>query len=199
VSSAEQALATDETTLASASAQASVFGPSSGVFECAVGGRNHAPWAGLFAIDGIPALLLYGSTNATPGLHPPGLSPGADVAELNANLARLATARLDGRSVHTGDGGCDPAAAGRAHTSMPDRAAAGRLGRVRAGPIRVRLGVGPSRSVRRSSAGRCLLYGPARQPSLAGPIQLRSPRWRGRSGPATTRSRITAAQRRRRT
>ena len=42
----------------------------------------------LFAIDGEPALLLYGSTDATRAFTA-GMSPGADVAELNANLDAL--------------------------------------------------------------------------------------------------------------
>jgi len=88
VSSAEQALATDETTLASASAQASVFGPSSAFSSVPSVGETVRRGRALFAIDGIPALLLYGSTNATRAFTA-GMSPGADVAELNANLDAL--------------------------------------------------------------------------------------------------------------
>jgi hypothetical protein len=42
----------------------------------------------LFAIDGDPELLMYGTTNATRAFTA-GMSPGADVAELNANLDAL--------------------------------------------------------------------------------------------------------------
>jgi hypothetical protein len=42
----------------------------------------------LFAIDGQPELLLYGSTSATRAFTA-GMSPGGDVAELNANLDAL--------------------------------------------------------------------------------------------------------------
>ena len=62
VSSAEHALATDEAALASASAQASVYGPSSAFSSVPSVGKTVRRGQALFAIDGEPALLLYGST-----------------------------------------------------------------------------------------------------------------------------------------
>ena len=88
VSSAERTLATDAAALASASAQASVFGPSSAFSSVPSVGETVRRGQTLFAIDGEPALLLYGSTDATRAFTA-GMSPGADVAELNANLDAL--------------------------------------------------------------------------------------------------------------
>jgi hypothetical protein len=88
VSSAQHALATDTAALASASAQASVYGPSSAFSSVPSVGEIVRRGQSLFAIDGEPALVLYGSTDATRAFTP-GMSPGADVAELNANLDAL--------------------------------------------------------------------------------------------------------------
>ena len=88
VSSAERALATDTAAFASATAQASVFGPSSAFSSVPSVGETVRRGQTLFAIDGEPALLLYGSTDATRAFTT-GMSPGADVAELNANLDAL--------------------------------------------------------------------------------------------------------------
>src|SRR5262249_30901242 len=49
----------------------------------------------LYAIDGLPTLLLYGGTPAWRALQPR-MSAGRDVAELNANLAALGYGRLAG-------------------------------------------------------------------------------------------------------
>jgi peptidoglycan hydrolase-like protein with peptidoglycan-binding domain len=51
-------------------------------------GQVIAPNHSLYAIDGQPTILLYGSTLATRAFLP-GMSAGADVAELNANLEAL--------------------------------------------------------------------------------------------------------------
>jgi hypothetical protein len=88
LSSAEHALATDGAALASASAQASVYGPSSAFTSVPSVGETVHRGQKLFAIDGQPALLMYGSTDATRAFVS-GMSPGADVAELNANLDAL--------------------------------------------------------------------------------------------------------------
>jgi hypothetical protein len=88
VSSAQHALATDTAALASASAQASVYGPSSAFSSVPSVGEIVRRGQTLFAIDGEPALVLYGSTDATRAFTA-GMSPGADVAELNANLDAL--------------------------------------------------------------------------------------------------------------
>jgi hypothetical protein len=88
VSSAEHALATDTAALASASAQASVYGPSSAFSSVPSVGEVVSRGQALFAIDGEPALVLYGSTDATRAFTA-GMSPGADVGELNENLDAL--------------------------------------------------------------------------------------------------------------
>jgi Putative peptidoglycan binding domain len=88
VSSAERSLAGARAALSSAQALATVYGqdstytalPSAG----AVIHRGHR----LYAIDGQPVVLLYGSTVARRAIVA-GMSPGAEVAELNANLDAL--------------------------------------------------------------------------------------------------------------
>ena len=88
VSSAEHTLATDEAAAASATAQAAVYGTSSTFTSVPSVGETVERGQRLFAIDGAPSLLLYGSTSATRAFTA-GMSPGADVAELNANLDAL--------------------------------------------------------------------------------------------------------------
>jgi hypothetical protein len=88
VSSAERTLAADEAALASAGAQATMYGPSSAFTSVPSVGEVVHRGQSLFAIDGHPALLMYGSTGATRAFSA-GMSPGADVAELNANLDAL--------------------------------------------------------------------------------------------------------------
>ena len=88
VSSAAHALSTDEAALASTSSQASVYGPSSAFSSVPSPGATVRRGQALFAIDGEPTLLLYGPTDATRAFTA-GMSPGADVAELNANLDAL--------------------------------------------------------------------------------------------------------------
>jgi hypothetical protein len=88
LSSAEHTLATDQAALASATAQASIFGPSSAYSSVPSPGKTVRRGQVLFAIDGQPELLLYGSTSATRAFTA-GMSPGGDVAELNANLDAL--------------------------------------------------------------------------------------------------------------
>jgi hypothetical protein len=88
LSSAERTLATDEAALGSATAQASVFGPSSTYSSVPSPGKTVRRGQALFAIDGDPELLMYGTTNATRAFAA-GMSPGPDVAQLNANLDAL--------------------------------------------------------------------------------------------------------------
>jgi hypothetical protein len=92
VSSAERALTADGAALASASAQATAYGPSSAFTSVPSVGKIVRRGQSLFAIDGEPALLLYGSTSATRAFAA-AMSPGSDVAELNANLDALGYAR----------------------------------------------------------------------------------------------------------
>jgi hypothetical protein len=88
LSSDEHTLTTDQAALASATAQASIFGPSSAYSSVPSPGKTVRRGQTLFAIDGQPELLMYGSTSATRAFTA-GMSPGADVAELNANLDAL--------------------------------------------------------------------------------------------------------------
>jgi hypothetical protein len=88
VVSAKHALATDQAALATASAQATVYGQNSAFTSVPSVGQIVLRGEPLFAIDGNPALLLYGSTAATRAFSA-GMSPGADVAELNTNLDAL--------------------------------------------------------------------------------------------------------------
>ena len=88
VVAAKHALATDQAALATASAQATTYGENSAYTSLPAVGQIVVRGEPLFAIDGDPALLLYGSTAATRAFSA-GMSPGADVAELNANLDAL--------------------------------------------------------------------------------------------------------------
>jgi hypothetical protein len=88
VSSAERALAAARAALATANAQATVYGQDSTFTRVPSAGEIVRRGHTLYAIDGQPVLLLYGSTVATRAFAA-GMSPGADVAELNANLDAL--------------------------------------------------------------------------------------------------------------
>ena len=88
VSSAEHTLATDQAAASSATTQAAVYGQSSAFTSVPSVGETVHRGQPLFAIDGEPTLLMYGSTSATRAFFA-GMSPGADVAELNANLDAL--------------------------------------------------------------------------------------------------------------
>lgn len=110
LTSAEEKVATDAAQLASAGAslanahQALTAAVSSATAYGNPASYTMLPWPGrvvrrgqpLFAIDGEPTLLLYGSTPAWRAFQP-AMSPGWDVAELNANLRAL------GYSVSYGD------------------------------------------------------------------------------------------------
>jgi hypothetical protein len=88
VASAEHTLATDQAALTSATTQAAVYGPSSAFTSVPSVGETVRRGQTLFAIDGNPALLMYGPTSATRAFTA-GMSSGADVAGLNANLDAL--------------------------------------------------------------------------------------------------------------
>ena len=79
----------------------------------------------LYAISGEPALLLYGGVPASRAFVP-GMSAGADVAELNRNLsARLRSAER--RRIHRGDDACDRAASSpQRHLRRPGSCRSGR-------------------------------------------------------------------------
>jgi hypothetical protein len=88
VTSAEHALAATQATLATADAQATVYGQDSMFTSVPSAGKLVRRGHTLVAIDGDPVLLLYGSTVATRAFAA-GMSPGADVATLNGNLDAL--------------------------------------------------------------------------------------------------------------
>jgi hypothetical protein len=85
VSSAEQSLAAARSALATAAAQATVYGQDSTFTAVPSAGEVVRRGQSLYSIDGQPVLLLYGPAVATRAFAA-GMSPGADVAELNANL-----------------------------------------------------------------------------------------------------------------
>jgi len=87
-SSSEHALAAAQAALATADAQATVYGQDSTFTSVPSAGEIVRRGERLFSIDGESVLLLYGSTVATHAFTA-GMSPGADVAELNANLDAL--------------------------------------------------------------------------------------------------------------
>ena len=81
----EQALSTAQAALAQSEASAATYGQA-GVYTMlpkvgAIVRRGES----LFAIDGVPAFLLYGGVPPSRAFRS-GMSPGADVAELNRNL-----------------------------------------------------------------------------------------------------------------
>ena len=86
--SAQHTLTTARAALASAAAQATAYGDTSTVTSLPSAGTIVRRGEPLLAIDGQPVLLLYGATVATRAFAP-GMSPGADVGELNANLEAL--------------------------------------------------------------------------------------------------------------
>jgi peptidoglycan hydrolase-like protein with peptidoglycan-binding domain len=92
VSTAEQSLAGARTQLASARAQETAFGQGSTFTALPLAGRIIRRGRQLYAIDGQPVLLLFGSTVARRAFVA-GMSGGPDVAELNRNLDALGYGR----------------------------------------------------------------------------------------------------------
>ncbi len=88
VSAAERSLAAARSALTAADAQATAYGQDSTFTSVPSAGEIVRRGQRLFSIDGQPVLLLYGPTVATRAFAA-GMSPGADVAELNANLDAL--------------------------------------------------------------------------------------------------------------
>jgi multidrug efflux pump subunit AcrA (membrane-fusion protein) len=88
VSSAEKQLASARSNLATARSSAAVVGQSSTFTALPSVGKIVDRGRTLYQISGQPVLLLYGSTQATRAFVE-GMSPGPDVAELNANLDAL--------------------------------------------------------------------------------------------------------------
>jgi peptidoglycan hydrolase-like protein with peptidoglycan-binding domain len=96
LASAEGSLASAQQALALAESSATSYGTSSSYTKLPSPGRIVRRGQELFAIDGKPTLLLYGLTPAWRAFRS-GMSPGADVAQLNANLQAL------GYAVSSGD------------------------------------------------------------------------------------------------
>ena len=97
LASTRAGLAGAEQALAAAESSATSYTSSSSYTMLAAPGRIVERGQPLYAIDGEPTLLLYGSTPAWRAFTA-GMSPGADVAELNANLQAL------GYGAPSGDG-----------------------------------------------------------------------------------------------
>ena len=88
VSSAEKQLASAQASLATAQSSAALYGQSSTFTALPSVGQILARGQSLYEISGQPVLLLYGSVFPTRAFIA-GMSPGSDVAELNANLQAL--------------------------------------------------------------------------------------------------------------
>src|SRR5262249_12163637 len=88
LANAEGTLATAQQALAAAESAATSYGGTSSYTMLPSPGRIVRRGQPLFAINGQPTLLLYGSTPPWRALRA-GMLPGADVAELNANLRAL--------------------------------------------------------------------------------------------------------------
>ncbi|MGH2862079.1 MAG: peptidoglycan-binding protein, partial [Solirubrobacteraceae bacterium] len=88
VSTAQRSLASARSALVDARARETVYGPGSIYTEVPSPGRVITRGQRLYAIDGRPVLLLYGTAVARRSFVA-GMSSGVDVAELNANLYAL--------------------------------------------------------------------------------------------------------------
>ena len=88
VSSAEKQLASARSNLSKARSSAALYEQSSTFTALPSVGQIVARGQSLYEIGGQPVLLLYGATPATRAFVA-GMSPGRDVAELNANLDAL--------------------------------------------------------------------------------------------------------------
>jgi peptidoglycan hydrolase-like protein with peptidoglycan-binding domain len=88
VSAAETTLAGAEDSLAAARSSATVYGASSTYTSLPEVGQVVRRGETLFTIDGRPIVLLYGRVTAWRAFTA-GMSPGRDVAQLNANLRAL--------------------------------------------------------------------------------------------------------------
>jgi hypothetical protein len=88
VSSAEKQLASARSSVATARSSATLYGQSSTFTALPSAGEVIGLGHSLYQIDGQPVLLLYGSVQPTRAFLA-GVSPGRDVAELNASLRAL--------------------------------------------------------------------------------------------------------------
>jgi peptidoglycan hydrolase-like protein with peptidoglycan-binding domain len=88
LSGAQQSLSSAQSALASTRASATIYGADSTFTAVPSAGAIIRRGQRLYAIDGEPVLLLYGPVVAS-RVFVAGMSPGDDVAELNANLDAL--------------------------------------------------------------------------------------------------------------
>jgi multidrug efflux pump subunit AcrA (membrane-fusion protein) len=88
VSSAEKQLATAQSSLSTARSSAALYGQGTTFTALPSVGQIVRRGQSLYEIGGQPVLLLYGSVQPTRAFVA-GMSPGQDVAELNANLQAL--------------------------------------------------------------------------------------------------------------
>jgi hypothetical protein len=88
-------LASAQQALAAARSAATAYGDSASYTMLPRAGQVIRRGQPLYAVDGVPALLLYGSVPAWRSFAA-GMSPGRDVAELNANLRALGYGAPDG-------------------------------------------------------------------------------------------------------
>ncbi len=88
VAAARLTVSQDEATLSTDEQEADVAGQSSTYSELPAVGQVVSRGKELFAIGGQPVALLYGSVTPWRAFAP-GMTPGEDVAQLNANLAAL--------------------------------------------------------------------------------------------------------------
>jgi hypothetical protein len=88
VSSGEKQLASAQSNLSTASSSAALYSQSSTFTALPSVGQIVTRGQSLYQIGGQPVLLLYGSVQPT-RTFVAGMSPGSDVAELNANLQAL--------------------------------------------------------------------------------------------------------------
>ena len=91
VASAQAALAGAQANLSTARSSAALYGQGSAFTTLPTVGRVLSRGQSLYQIDGHPVLLLYGSVVPSRAFLA-GMSPGRDVAALNANLGASATA-----------------------------------------------------------------------------------------------------------
>ena len=117
LANAKGTLANAQQALAAARASATSYSSTSSYTMLPSPGLVVGRGRPLYAIDGQPTLLLYGSTPAWRAFRA-GMSPGADVAELNANLRALAFGATSG-AAFTSATSAAIAALQRAHGLSP--------------------------------------------------------------------------------
>jgi hypothetical protein len=101
VSSAESGLAGARSALAQAQSSATLYGASSTYTALPAVGAIVERGDALYSVSGEPVILLYGTVAAWRSFAP-GMSPGRDVAELNANLRALGLGSALAGDVFTG-------------------------------------------------------------------------------------------------